>query len=101
MDDKSSISNVDCPSILKVACPPPGHGEKSGNFSENNFTTYIVSTVALKGAGIDLDICTRRGINSSTLEVACGPQGQRKIRKVLQTITHLFTSPALFVSKVE
>ena len=28
MDDKSSILNVDCPSVLKVACPPPGIGAK-------------------------------------------------------------------------
>jgi hypothetical protein len=62
-------------SALEVVCSPPGHGEKSGNFSENSFTTYMVSTVALKGAGIDLDICTRRGINCSALEVACGPPG--------------------------
>jgi hypothetical protein len=26
--DKSSTNNVDCPSILKVVCPPPGNGAK-------------------------------------------------------------------------
>jgi hypothetical protein len=28
MDGKISITNVDCPSTLKVACPPPGIGAK-------------------------------------------------------------------------
>jgi hypothetical protein len=28
MDDKSSIINVDCPSVLKVVCPTPGIGTK-------------------------------------------------------------------------
>ena len=32
MDGKSSILNVDCSSVLKVVCGPPGIGETSGNF---------------------------------------------------------------------
>jgi hypothetical protein len=32
MDDKSSFTNGDCPSELKVVCGPPGHRENSGNF---------------------------------------------------------------------
>jgi hypothetical protein len=34
MDDKISILNGNCPSILKVACPPPGIGAK---ISESSF----------------------------------------------------------------
>jgi hypothetical protein len=44
--------------------------------SQNSFgTTYSVGSVALENAGIDLDICTISGRNSSTLEVACPPPG--------------------------
>jgi hypothetical protein len=77
MDDKSSITNVDCPSKLKVACPPPGIGaEKSGKFlTWNRFgMTYIgVGNVALEYGVVDLHIRIP-SINSPPLEVACPRQ---------------------------
>ena len=51
--------------------------EKVQENSETRFrTTYLVSTIALEHAGVDLEICTK-SINSSTLEVACPPPGIR------------------------
>ena len=76
--------------------------ENSGKFSEQRFgSTYKGGGVALEGAVVDLRIGTI-GINSSALEVACGPPGHgRKIKKFLETITPPLTQPALLVSKVE
>jgi hypothetical protein len=72
--------------------------------SQNSFgTTYILDgSVALEGAIIDLHISTRLSINSSALEVACGPPGHgRNIRKFLETITPPLTHLAVLASKAE
>jgi hypothetical protein len=79
MDDKSSILNVDCSSVLKIVCGPPGIGaEKSGKHSRTYLelrSTYIgAGSVALECAAMDLDISIT-GIDSSALKVACGPPG--------------------------
>jgi hypothetical protein len=50
-------------------------GGKCKQISETRFrTTYKVSAVALKNAGVDLDLCAI-SINSTALEVACPPPG--------------------------
>jgi hypothetical protein len=79
MDDKSSTTNVDCPSIMAV------------------------DSVALKYAVMDLHIGTKFGINSSPLEVACPTPGNgAEISEKFQTkagpIT--LTSVAELVSNV-
>jgi hypothetical protein len=59
---------------------PPGIGAKKvQESSRNNFgSTYIGGSVAVKSAGVDLDICII-SINSPALEVACPPPGHREI----------------------
>jgi hypothetical protein len=76
MNDKSPTSNKDCPSILKVACPPPGIGAKKvQEISQIIFgTTYTTGTVAVERAVVDLHIPTTDP-NGSALEVACPPPG--------------------------
>jgi hypothetical protein len=80
VDDQRAAIYVDGPSVLKVACPPPGIGAKKvQEISETKFrTAYFVSAVALKSAVINLDF-NSTGIsgsaNSSALEVACPPPG--------------------------
>jgi hypothetical protein len=50
--------------------------QKLQEISQNSIgITYIVGSVALEGAVVDLHIGTTTGINSSTLEVACPPPG--------------------------
>ena len=50
--------------------------EKSQEISVDHHTsTYPEGVVALENAGVDLDICTIFGINSSALKVACPPPG--------------------------
>jgi hypothetical protein len=79
MDDKSSTINVDCPSVLKVTCPPPGiRAKKVQESSRTNLElpgTYIAKSVALEGAVMDIHIGTSVNINSSALEVACPAPG--------------------------
>jgi hypothetical protein len=56
--------------------------------TEHLETTYTGGGVALKRAGIDLDICTgtRANSNSSAREVACPPPGHSgKFRKVQES----------------
>jgi hypothetical protein len=67
--------------VLKVvACPPPGIGAKKVQGSPRNSfrSTYIGGSVAVKSAGVDLDICII-SINSPALEVACPPPGHREL----------------------
>jgi hypothetical protein len=56
---------------LQVACPPPGiEAKKVEEISADHHSrTYIVSAVALESAGVDLDIGTITGINSSILKL--------------------------------
>jgi hypothetical protein len=75
MDDKSSITNVDCPSVLKVVCGPPGHREISEHFCERNHGTYRVCLIRDETRGMDLHNDTAGSINSTALEVACPPPG--------------------------
>ena len=70
-------------SALQVACPPPGIGAKK--FQEisvdHHSSTYPISVfIALKNAGVDLDICTQ-GLDCSTLlvpVVACSPRRNKE-----------------------
>jgi hypothetical protein len=64
-------------SALEVACPPPGIGAKKIQESSPNSlrTPYPEASVALEGAVVDLHISIESMMNSSTLEVACGPPG--------------------------
>jgi hypothetical protein len=74
---------------------------KDKEISQNSFgTTYSGDSVALENAGVDRDICTVSGINSSTLEVACAPPGigAKKIQEISLIsfkITYKFGSVAL------
>jgi hypothetical protein len=63
-------------SALKVGCPPPGHGGKFREISQNRVgTTYVFSTIAVEYGVVDLHIGACEGINSPPLEVACPPPG--------------------------
>jgi hypothetical protein len=67
---------------------------------------YLIGSVALEGASVDLHIGTARRSNcSSHLKVVCGAPGigaRRKFRNVLQTSTHSLTDPvAVLLSKVQ
>ena len=79
MDDKSSITKVDCPAVLKVVCGPPDIERKvqeiSDIYIDRHSSTYPISGVALENDSVDLDICFI-GINCTTLVVvACPPPG--------------------------
>jgi hypothetical protein len=85
MDDKSSFTNGDCPSVLKVVCGPPGIGAKKNQESSRKsfVSTYIGGVVALEYGIVDLHIGITDNINSSALEVACPPPGiERKFETV-------------------
>jgi hypothetical protein len=67
---------IDCSALSVVACPPPGIGAKENQEGPRKsfVITYMEGIVALEGAVVDLHI-GKHSIDSSTLEVACGPPG--------------------------
>jgi hypothetical protein len=72
--------------------------EISGN---ENYGTYLWRFIQGETRGMDLHTGIDDSSNSTTLEVACPPPGHgRNFRKVLETITHALTAPAVLLWKV-
>jgi hypothetical protein len=86
MDDESSSTNVDPPSILNVVCGAPGIGARRKQVQERpadqHSFTYPVSGVGLEDAGVDLHIGTASRINCSALLSWMSRPGNWNTKKV-------------------
>jgi hypothetical protein len=75
--------SINC-SALEVACPPPGHREKLGNFSAQHCGTYLKRRIREETGGMDLNTGTIESTNSAALEGACGPWPARNWNEKLR-----------------
>jgi hypothetical protein len=80
MDDKGCSHNVDGPSFLKIELHVPRRELEQNvkEISQNSFgttCTYIVGSVALEGAVMDLHFGINAHINSSALRSCMWPAG--------------------------